>query len=118
MMSFSLSSFASPVCLAPLKDLTRFRWSNFNNEIYIVTKDVCIKYNGVLLAARSTKIEEMLKESEDIPAVEFSDDMAGLEDCLDLVYGGSIIVREDNYKTIYKFGKLFQIHEMTEGTVY
>ena len=41
--------------------------------------------------------------------------MAGLKDCLDLVYGGSIIIGEDNYKTIYKFGRLFQIHEMTEG---
>ena len=57
----------------------------------------------------------MLEESENIPAVEFSDDLTGLEDCLDLVYGGSVEIREDNFKTIYKFGKLFQIFEMMDS---
>ena len=59
----------------------------------------------------------MLEESENIPAVEFSDDLTGLEDCLDLVYGGSVEIREDNFKTIYKFGKLFQIREMMESVL-
>ena len=59
----------------------------------------------------------MLEESENIPAVEFSDDLTGLEDCLDLVYGGSVEIREDNFKTIYKFGKLFQIREMMDSVL-
>ena len=63
--------------LAPLTDLTRFRRSNFKNEVYVITEDRCIKSNGVLLAARSAKIEETLEESENIPAVQFSDNMAG-----------------------------------------
>ena len=103
--------------LAPLTDLTRFRRSNFKNDVYVVTEDKCIKSNGVLLAARSAKIEKILEESENIPAVQFSDNMAGLEDCLDLVYGGSIDIREDNCKSIYKFGKLFQISEMIAGVL-
>ena len=103
--------------LAPLTDLTRFRRSNFKNDVYVVTEDKCKKSNGVLLAARSAKIEKILEESENIPAVQFSDNMAGLEDCLDLVYGGSIDIREDNCKSIYKFGKLFQISEMIAGVL-
>ena len=103
--------------LAPMGDLTRFRHSSFKNEVYLVTEDICIKSNGVLLAARSAKIEEMLEKSENIPAVEFSDNMAGLEDCLDLVYGGSVDIRLNNCTTIYKFGKLFQIREMMEGVL-
>ena len=59
----------------------------------------------------------MLEESENIPALEFSHDLTGLEDCLDLIYGGSIIISEDNYKAIYKFGKLFQMFEMMEGVL-
>ena len=59
----------------------------------------------------------MLGENEKIKAVEFSDDLTGLEDCLDLVYGGSVEIREDNFKTIYKFGKLFQICEMVESVL-
>ena len=103
--------------LAPLGDLTRFLSSNIKNEVYLITEDVCIKSNGLLLAARSAKIEEILEESENIPAVQFSDNMAGLEDCLDLVYGGSVDIREDNFKSIYKFGKLFEISKMMKGVL-
>ena len=103
--------------LTPLTDLTRFQHSNFKNEVYVITEDKCIKSNGVLLAARSAKIEEILEESENIPAVQFSDNMAGLEDCLDLVHGGSVDIREDNFKSIYKFGKSFKICEMIAGVL-
>ena len=103
--------------LTPLGDLTRFRRNNVKNEAYLITEDVCIKAHGIILAARSAKIEVMLEESENIPAVEFSDDLTGLEDCLDLVYGGCVEIREDNFKTIYKFGKLFQICEMMESVL-
>ena len=103
--------------LTSLGDLTRFRRSTIKSEVYLVTEDVCIKSHGVLLAARSAKLEEMLEQSENIPVVEFSDNMAGLEDCLDLVYGGSIFIEEDNFKAIYKFGKLFQIREMMDGVL-
>ena len=103
--------------LAPLGDLTRFLSSNIKNEVYLITENVCIKSNGLLLAARSAKIEEILEESEKIPAVQFSDNMAGLEDCLDLVYGGSVDIREDNFKSIYKFGKLFEISKMMKGVL-
>ena len=103
--------------LNPLGDLTRFRRSDIKSEVYVVTEDVCIKSHGILLAARSAKLQKMVEESENIPAVEFSDNIAGLEDCLDLVYGGSVDIREDNCKSIYKFGKLFQIREMMDGVL-
>ena len=81
--------------LATLGDLTRFLSSDTKNDVYLIAEDVCIKSNGALLAARSVKIEQILEESEKIPAVQFSDNMAGLEDCLDLVYGRSIDIREE-----------------------
>ena len=103
--------------LTPLGDLTRFRRSYVKSEAYLISEDVSIKVHGIILAARSAKIEAMLEGSENIKAVEFSDDLTGLEDCLDLVYGGCVEIREDNFKTIYKFGKLFQICEMMEGVL-
>ena len=103
--------------LNPLGDLTRFRRSDIKSEVYVVTEDVCIKSQRILLAARSANLEKMVEKSENIPAVEFSDDIAGLEDCLDLVYGGSVDIRDDNCKSIYKFGKLFQIREMMDGVL-
>ena len=103
--------------LEPLHHLTRFRHSNIKSEVYLVTEDVCIKCHGILLAARSAKLENMLEESEKIKVVEFSDNMAGLKDCLDLIYGGSVDIWEENCKSIYKFGKLFQIQEMMDGVL-
>ena len=90
--------------LAPLRDLSRFRRSDIKSEVYLVTEDACIKSHGILLAARSAKPEKMVGKSNKIKAVEFSDDITGLKDCLDLVYGGSVDIREENCKTIYKFG--------------
>ena len=46
--------------LTPLGDLTRFRRSNVKNEAYLITEDVSIKVHGIILAARSAKIEVML----------------------------------------------------------
>ena len=103
--------------LAPMENLTRFRRRNIKSEVYLVTEDVRIKSHGILLAARSAKLEKMVDDSENIPAVEFSDNLTGLEDCLDLVYGGSVDISEENCKSIYKFGKLFQIREMMDGVL-
>ena len=94
--------------------LDAFPTQQRQNEAYLITQDVRIKVHGIILAARSAKIEVTLEENEKIKAVEFSDDLTGLEDYLDLVYGGSVEIREYNFKTIYKFGKLFQICEMME----
>ena len=59
--------------LVPLGDLTRFRRSDIKSKAYLVTEDVCIKSHGILLAARSAKLEKMVEESENIPAVECSE---------------------------------------------
>ena len=103
--------------LAPMGNLIRFRRSNIKSEVYLVTEDVRIKSHGILLAARSAKLEKMVEDSENIPAVEFSDNLTRLEDCLDLVYGGSVDISEENCKNIYKFGQLFQIREMMDGVL-
>ena len=66
--------------LAPMGNLTRFRRSNIKSEVYLVTEDVRIKSHGILLAARSVKLEKMVEDSENIPAVEFSDNLTRLED--------------------------------------
>ena len=103
--------------LSKLGDLTHFRDKIVKNEVYFVTEDTYIKAHGLILSARSDRIKEILENSENIPAVEFSDDLAALNSCLDLIYGGSVKIGEDNFKNIYKFGKLFEIHEMMDGVL-
>ena len=125
-LSFSLSLFSIlgsslllsvMFSLSKLGDLTHFRDKIVKNEVYFVTEDNFIKAHGFILSARSDRIKEILENSENIPAVEFSDDLAALNSCLHLIYGGSVEIGEDNFKNIFKFGKSFEIHEMMDGVL-
>ena len=58
-----------------------------------------------------------MENSENIPAIEFSDNIPGLFACLKLVYGGSIIISRGNYRSILKFGIIFQIKEMVDAVL-
>ena len=68
--------------LSQLGDISRYLKDNFRNQVYIITEDKPIKCSGILLASRSTIIEEIIENSENIPAIEFSDNIPGLFACL------------------------------------
>ena len=103
--------------LSQLGDVSRFVDENFKNEVFLVTGDKSVKCNGIMLAARSSIIEDILLTNDTIPATQFSDNIPGLYSCLKLLYGSCVIINENNYKSIYKFGKLFQIQEMIDCVV-
>ena len=98
--------------LSPLGDVTRYLKDNFRNEVYIITEDIPIKCSGIHLASRSTIIEEIIQKSKCILAIEFSDNLPGLFDCLNLIYGGRADISRENYRSIFRFGIIFQIKEM------
>ena len=97
-----------------LDDFSRLLTENFRNEVFLITEDKPIKCSGAVLAARSSVLEGMIEDSNNIPAIEFSDNIPGLYSCLRVLYGGSISIDIRNYKSLFKFGKLFQIREMME----
>ena len=103
--------------LSQLGDISRYLKDDFRNQVYIITEDKPIKCSGILLASRSTIIKEIIENSENIPAIEFSDNIPGLFACLKLVYGGSINISRDNYRSILKFGIIFQIKEMVDAVL-
>ena len=103
--------------LSQLGDVRRYFTDNFRNEVYIITEDKPIKCSGILLASRSIIIEEIIQNSENVPAIEFSDNIPGLIVCLSLIYGGSVDISRENYISIFKFGKLYQIKEMVDAVL-
>ena len=103
--------------LSQLGDISRYLKDNFRNQVYIITEGKPIKCSGILLASRSAIIEEIIENSENIPAIEFSDNILGFFACLKLVYGGSINIIRDNYRSILKFGIIFQIKEMVDAVL-
>ena len=102
------------VKLPLLDDFSRLLTENFRNEVFLITEDKPINCSGAVLAARSSVLEGMIEDSNNIPATEFSDNIPGLYSCLRVLYGGSISIDITNYKSLFKFGKLFQIQEMME----
>ena len=100
--------------LPQLGNMNRFLDENFRNEVFLITEDTRIKCNGAILAARSSILEGMIQDSENVPVIEFSDNIPGLYSCLRIIYGGSVAIDENNYKNVYKFGKFFQIEEMVD----
>ena len=103
--------------LSHLGDVTRYFTENFKNEVFLITEDKAILCNGIMLAARSTVIEEIIRNSENIPAIEFSDNIDGLFICLNLIYGGGVEINQESYRSVFKFGKIFQIKEMMDGVL-
>ena len=103
--------------LSQLGDVRRYFTDKFRNEVYIITEDKPIKCSGILLASRSIIIEEIIQNSENVPAIEFSDNIPGLLVCLSLIYGGSVDISRENYKSIFKFGKMYQIKEMVDAVL-
>ena len=97
-----------------LDDFSRLLTENFRNEVFFITEDKPIKLSGTVLAARSSVLEGMIQDNNNIPAIEFSDNIPGLYSCLRVLYGGSISIDIRIYKSLFKFGKIFQIQEMME----
>ena len=101
--------------LTELGDVSRFLNDILHNEVFLITTERIIGCSGILLAARSAPAHNIIRESENIDAIQFSDDLLGLQDCLRLIYGSTVFITKSNYKSIFKFGKIFEIEEMTEG---
>ena len=113
-----INCYISRMCtLSHLGDVTTYLREDFKNEVFLITEDEAIKCNGILLAARSTVIEEIIQNSESIKAIQFSDNLPCLFVCLDLIYGGSVYINEENYRSIFKFGKIFQVQEMIDAVL-
>ena len=103
--------------LSPLGDVTTYLRENFKNEVFLITENKAIRCSGIMLAARSTVIEEIIQNSENIRATQFSDNLPGFFVCLRLIYRGSVEINEENYRSIFKFGKIFHIKEMEDAVL-
>ena len=109
--------FSRMFTLSCLGDVTKYLDDNFKYEVFLITEDKTIRCSGIMLAARSTVVEEIIRNSENIPAIEFSDNLPGLFVCLNLIYGGTVEINEENYRSIFKFSKIFQVKEMKDAVL-
>ena len=87
------------------------------NSVIITIGEEIIECNGLVLAGHSKVLRELLFNSYDLYFDEFCGDRTGVEDCLDLMYGGEVEIDEGNIQVLIKFGKLFEVDDMVQGAL-
>ena len=87
------------------------------NSVTIAIGEEIIECNGLVLARHSKVLRELLFNSSDLYLDEFCGDRTGVEDCLDLMYGGRVEIDEGNIQVLIKFGKLFEVDDMVQGAL-
>ena len=85
------------------------------NSVTIAIGEDIIECNGLVLARHSDVLREMLFSSSDLYLDEFCGERVGVEDCLELMYGGEVEIDEGNIQVLIKFGKLFEVDDMVQG---
>ena len=87
------------------------------NSVTIAIGEETIECNGLVLAGHSKVLRELMFSSSDLYLDEFCGDKTGVEDCLDLMYGGEVEIDEGNIQVLIKFGKLFEVDDMVQGAL-
>ena len=87
------------------------------NSVTITIGEEIIECNGLVLAGHSKVLRDLLFNSSDLYLDEFCGDRTGVEDCLDLMYGGEVEIDEGNIQVLIKFGKLFEVDDMVQGAL-
>ena len=82
------------------------------NTISLVIDDHVIECSGPILAQHSLILFESLTKSNEIHLNEFSGMVEGLLDCIEMLYGGDVVVGLDNLQALMKFSVLYKVQEM------
>ena len=99
--------------LEGIPDVTRFiRRTDkvpINNTVTLILGEVEIEANRLVLALKSKVIEEIVSTQREIFLDDFVGEEEGVQDVLEMLYGGDVKVSMANIKTIIKFSVLYNI---------
>ena len=102
--------------LEGIPDVTRFiRRTDkvpINNTVTLILGEVEIEANGLVLALKSKVIEEIVSTQREIFLDDFVGEEEGVQDVLEMLYGGDVKVSMANIKTIIKFSVLYNIRDL------
>ena len=85
---------------------------HYTSNSYPVTTAEFITAHRTRLIANGPPVDKILKNSGESTSSKFSDNVEGLNTCLDFIYDRDYSIREDNYKSFVKFGVFFKIRGM------
>ena len=104
------------VRVASLPDLSRFiRRSNklpIYNTIHFLVGTESIEVSGCVLSLKSSVLEDLVGKQREVYLDQFTGEMEGVKDCVELLYGGKVELSEDNIKTVIKFSVMYEIEDI------
>ena len=104
------------VRVASLPDLFRFvRRSNklpIYNPIHFLVGTESIEVSGCVLSLKSSVLEDLVGKQREVYLDQFTGEMEGVQDCVELLYGGEVELSEENIKTVIKFSVMYEIEDI------
>ena len=83
-----------------------------HDVVNLLVGEKVIKVNGLVISQKSRVLLEMVKNQADVYLDDFAGDLNGVQDCIELLYGGLIQITAHNIETISKFSVMFEIDAM------
>lgn len=107
--------------LAGIPDLSKYvrRKDKINvfNSVSLIIDNTVIDVNGLVLSRKSPVLEQLVCSQSEISldnGGHFTGEKEGVQDCIELLYGGLVEISDCNINTITKFSALYQVNEMFE----
>ena len=83
-----------------------------HNTVNFVIGEKTIEANGIVISQSSTILLDLAVKNSDIYIDDFVNDLKGVQDCLELLYGGPVDITTTNIQTIVKFSVKFEIQSL------
>ncbi|XP_063682317.1 uncharacterized protein LOC134817130 [Bolinopsis microptera] len=102
------------ISLSPFGNLSRFvRQGNRVHETVLLLIDGdSIPCSGTILAARSSVFETLVRENYEVHLLGFNGMAHQISQCLELMYGGQIMLDSSNIQAFLNFSVQFEINEL------
>ena len=104
------------VRLSSFPDLSRFVKREdkvkVNNTVHLLVGEDSIEVSGLVLSQASQVLQDLVGNQRELYLDQFSGEIEGIQDVVEMLYGGEIELSEVNYQTIIKFSTVFQVKEM------
>ena len=101
-----------------LPDLSRFiRRSDkvkLFNTVHLLIGETSIEVSGAVLSLTSPLLEGLVGVNNEVYLDQFVGEEEGVQDVVEMMYGGEVELGEENVKTLLKFAVVFEVKEMYE----
>ena len=106
------------VRIASLPDISRFVKRegrlNINNTIHLLVGEDAVEVSGCVISQSSQLLQDLAMTQREIYLDQFTGEIEGIQDVVEMMYGGEVKLNEGNVKTIMKFSVVYGVPEMYE----